>query len=98
MAESLLQNEHPLNQKALKLLLKEKVQPNPELLYLAQLLIVGLNGALSDPLVERLHGLSPRLVMKGLNLDLDDLKEVSPYQASLLIAEAMELDVDALDL
>ena len=100
MAESLLQNQRPLNRKAKELLLQKKEELIPEMPYLVQLVIVGLNGALPDTLVERLYRLNPQKVMKVVepNLTADELEGSTPYQAALQIAEAMELDLHALGL
>ena len=100
MAESLPQNGRPLNQRAKELLLQMKEPLIPERPYLVQLMTVALNGDLPATLVERLHRLDPKKVMKQVepNLTPADLKETTPYQAALLIAEAMELDLDALGL
>ncbi len=100
MAESLQQNQRPLNQQAKALLLQAKQDLNPELPFLVQLLIFGLNGVLSDALVERLYRLDPQKVMNQVepNLEADELEGTTPYEAALLIAEAMELDLADLGL
>ena len=100
MAESLLQNQRPLNQQAKQLLLQKKAPLTPEAPYLVQLVIAELGDDLPETLVERLHRLDPQKVMQQVepNLKADDLKGTTPYQAALLVAEAMELDLDALDL
>ena len=100
MAESLPQNEHPLNLKARELLLKTQAPLTPEKPYLVQLVVAELGDDLPATLVERLHFLDPKLVMNQVepNLEADELKGVSPYEAALLIAEAMELDLADLGL
>ena len=100
MAESLLQNQRPLNQKAKKLLLQRREELTPEMPYLVQLVILELGQDLPDSLVDQLYQLSPKLVMQQVepNLKVDDLKGVTPYQAARLVAEAMELDLQDLGL
>ena len=100
MAESLLQNQRPLNRQARELLLKTQAPLTSEKPYLVQLVIAELGDDLPATLVERLHLLDPELVMNQVepNLKADELRGVSPYEAALLIAEAMELDLADLGL
>ena len=100
MAESLLQNEHPLNQQSLALLLKTQAPETPEKPYLVQLVIAELGDDLPDSLVDQLHRLDPQKVMNQVepNLKADELEGMSPHEAALLIAEAMELDLADLGL
>ena len=88
MAESLLQNQRPLNRQARELLLKTQAPLTPEKPYLVQLVIAELGDDLPDSLVDQLHRLDPELVMNQVepNLEADELEGMSPYEAALLKA------------
>ena len=89
---------HPLNKRALALLKQMKQEPDPELSPLIQVLI-DLHG-LPDELKAGLYQFDQSKVLKTVAqaLPVSRLADANPYQAAFLIAEAIELDLNGLDL
>lgn len=96
MTEPLSQNNHALNQRAKKLL----KSPDPEMLYLIQVLIAELEYAMGDPLTAEMYQADPKLVMEAIletDLKPEEL-EMDPYQAAQQIAEAVGIEAEELTL
>ena len=91
------QREHPLNRKATELLRQIKVIPSVEMLPMMQLMIEALDNEIQDFAKARLYQLDSKVVMKQVTpaLKLTDLDDTTPYQAALLIVEALGIE-DAL--